>query len=83
MRTTYIGFIGPIQEAKQIKEKVKDFLSDKLGLELSQEKTLITHAASGRAHFLGYEINKELCNTKLTLIKQGSQKGENGEQLMA
>jgi hypothetical protein len=33
------------------------FLRENLGLELNQDKTLITHARSQRARFLGYEIS--------------------------
>jgi hypothetical protein len=33
-----------------------EFLRDELKLELSQDKTLITHARTGAARFLGYEI---------------------------
>ena len=41
-----LGFIGPKAEAEQIKESLETFLRDKLKLELSKEKTLITHATS-------------------------------------
>lgn len=51
-----LGFVGPRAEAEQIKEEVRRFLQDKLKLEQSQEKTLITHAKTERARFLGYEI---------------------------
>jgi group II intron reverse transcriptase/maturase len=50
-----IGFVGPIGEAETIKQRIGDFLRDHLKLELSPEKTLITHATE-RARFLGYEI---------------------------
>lgn len=51
-----LGFIGPRAEAEQIKERLAAFLRDDLRLELSQDKTLITHARTGAARFLGYEI---------------------------
>lgn len=51
-----IGFAGPKSEAEEIKQRLAQFLRDKLRLELSQEKTLITHARTGAARFLGYEI---------------------------
>jgi len=51
-----LGFAGPIAEAKEIKEKLRIFLQDTLKLELSAQKTLITHAQTQAAHFLGYEI---------------------------
>lgn len=53
---TLIGFAGPKAEAEEIKQRLTQFLRDDLKLELSQEKTLITHARTGAARFLGYEI---------------------------
>ncbi len=50
-----IGIIGSKQEAKQIKEQIKIFISENLKLELSDEKTLITHSEK-KARFLGYDI---------------------------
>jgi len=37
-----IGFIGPKEEAEEIKSKVGEFLNEHLKLELSKTKTLIT-----------------------------------------
>jgi hypothetical protein len=51
-----LGFIGPREEAEEIKQQIGTFLHDELKLELSQTKTLITHARSEAARFLGYEI---------------------------
>ena len=51
-----IGVIGSKEDCRKIKQDLKDFLSEKLRLNLSDEKTLITHAASP-ARFLGYEIS--------------------------
>ena len=51
-----LGFIGPKAEAEQIKESLETFLRDSLKLALSKEKTLITHATSQAARFLGYEL---------------------------
>ncbi|MFC4609087.1 group II intron reverse transcriptase/maturase [Streptomyces maoxianensis] len=53
---TLIGFTGPKGEAEEIKQRLARFLREELKLELSQEKTLITHARTGAAQFLGYEI---------------------------
>ncbi|HKR52665.1 MAG TPA: group II intron reverse transcriptase/maturase, partial [Pseudonocardiaceae bacterium] len=50
------GFTGPKAEAEEIKQRLRQFLRDELRLELSEEKTLITHARTGAARFLGYEI---------------------------
>jgi group II intron reverse transcriptase/maturase len=51
-----LGFAGPKAEAEHIKARLAQFLRDDLKLELNQDKTLITHARSGAARFLGYEI---------------------------
>ncbi len=53
---TLLGFVGPKVEAEQIKSRLAAFLRDDLALTLSPDKTLITHARSQRARFLGYEI---------------------------
>jgi hypothetical protein len=53
---TLLGFAGPKAEAEEIKQRLAAFLRDDLKLELSPGKTLITHARTQRARFLGYEI---------------------------
>ena len=50
-----LGVIGSKEDARRIKEDIKSFLSESLALELSEEKTLITHTGKS-AKFLGYEI---------------------------
>ena len=60
-----LGFIGPKAEARQIKESLETFLQDSLKLELSREKTLITHATSQAARFLGYELVNQQANDQL------------------
>ncbi len=57
-----LGFIGPKVEAQQVKESLETFLRDSLKLELSKEKTLITHATSQAARFLGYELVNQQAN---------------------
>lgn len=49
------GIIGSKADAIKIKEDIKNYLSEKLSLDLSEEKTLITHTEKN-AYFLGYEI---------------------------
>jgi group II intron reverse transcriptase/maturase len=61
-----LGFAGPKAEAEQIKHRLTAFLRDDLKLELSQDKTLITHARTGAAKFLGYEITVQHGDHKLT-----------------
>ena len=52
-----LGFAGPKAEAQAIKDQLATFLKDELDLDLSDQKTLITHARSQKAHFLGYELH--------------------------
>jgi len=52
-----LGYVGPKSEAEDVKRQITTFLHDTLNLELSQEKTLITHAQTEVAHFLGYEVH--------------------------
>ena len=51
-----LGLTGPKCEAEEIKLRLQQFLRDELKLTLSSEKTLITHARTEKARFLGYEI---------------------------
>jgi group II intron reverse transcriptase/maturase len=60
---TLFGFTGPKAEAEEIKQRLTTFLRDELHLELSAEKTLITHARTGAAKFLGYEITTQHSGT--------------------
>jgi len=62
---TLFGFAGPKAEAEAIKQQLKEFLQDTLKLELSEEKTLITHAKTEAARFLGYEIVAQQGNDQL------------------
>lgn len=56
-----IGVIGSRQDCEKIKEDIKTFLSEKLDLTLSDEKTLITHAQRP-ARFLGYDVHVRKSN---------------------
>jgi len=51
-----IGIIGPKTQAELIRQELATFLDEDLKLELNQQKTVITHLATERAHFLGYII---------------------------
>jgi group II intron reverse transcriptase/maturase len=62
---TLLGFAGTKAEAEQIKARLGQFVRDDLKLELSEEKTLITHARTGAARFLGYEITVQHGNRKI------------------
>ena len=61
-----LGFTGPKAEAEEIKRRLAHFLRDDLALELSETKTLITHARTSAARFLGYEIITQYDNRKQT-----------------
>jgi hypothetical protein len=50
------GFAGPKTEAEAITRRLGEFLHSALKLELSADKTLITHANTEKARFLGYDI---------------------------
>ena len=67
-----LGFIGPRSEAEEIKQQLRKFLQDELKLELSETKTLITHARSEAARFLGYEVTVRQVDTKRCNTKQGT-----------
>src|SRR5262249_49115624 len=51
-----LGFTGPRAEAEEIKRRLTQFLRADLKLELSPQKTLITHGRTQAARFLSYEV---------------------------
>lgn len=51
-----IGVIGDKQLAIELKNQIKSFLKTELDLELSEEKTKITHLRTEKARFLGTDI---------------------------
>lgn len=50
-----IGIKGSREDAESVKRQLKQFLSEKLKMELSDEKTKITHSSEA-AQFLGYDV---------------------------
>jgi group II intron reverse transcriptase/maturase len=60
-----LSFIGSKQEAKSIKAEIGAFLQNHLKLTMHPDKTLITHAKSQQALFLGYAVSIYQSNTKL------------------
>lgn len=52
-----LSLIGTKAEAEEIKAAISAFLKEKLHLELSASKTLITHSRTEHARFLGYDIS--------------------------
>ncbi len=69
-----LGFAGPKAEAEEIKGRLAQFLQEDLKLELSETKTLITHARTSAARFLGYEITTQHANQIIT----GGRRAANG-----
>jgi group II intron reverse transcriptase/maturase len=51
-----VGVTGPRQLAEAIRDEIRQFLQEHLQLELSQEKTRITHAKTEEANFLGVRL---------------------------
>ena len=51
-----LGYAGPKKTAEVIKKEIGQFLHEELKLEMSQDKTLITHNQD-RARFLGYNVS--------------------------
>src|SRR3982074_244311 len=62
-----LGFAGLRSEAQEIKGCLGEFLRDTLKLELFKTKTLITHARTEAARFLGYEIGTMHDDTKRSI----------------
>ena len=61
-----LGLTGPKAEAEAIKDQLAAFLHDELALELNADKTLITHARTRAASYLGYEITAQHSDSKIT-----------------
>lgn len=55
-----IGVNGNREECRLIRQQIKEFIADELHMELSEEKTLITHS-SKTARFLGYDVCVRRC----------------------
>ena len=51
-----VGVTGTHKYAQTIKQELRDFFKDNLKLELSEDKTKITHLSSSSAKFLGYDV---------------------------
>lgn len=69
-----LGFIGSKKEAERIKSELNQFLHTELKLEMNDEKTLITHAGSRNAKFLGYGIRKVHYDKRITRTIAGNKK---------
>ena len=72
-----VGVIGSREDAETIKSDIKKFLKETLKLEMSDEKTKITHTGD-RARFLGYDVTvsrdqtlKKTANGKVQRTQSG------------
>ena len=70
-----LGFTGSKQEAEEIKVEIGEWLKTALKLNLSQEKTLITHASTTFARFLGYDIKVQMADD---YVDKTGRRGANG-----
>jgi group II intron reverse transcriptase/maturase len=61
-----LGFIGPRSEAEAIETAIGEFLQETLRLKMGQDKTLVTHARTEHAQFLGYAISTYHADHKMT-----------------
>jgi len=59
-----LGFIGPKVEAEAIKAEIGTFLHNRLKLTMHPEKTLITHAKTQQARFLGYAVSVQHADSR-------------------
>lgn len=57
-----IGVDGSKQDTIRLKEEIRKFLDDQLKLTLNDSKTLINHAKTNGANFLGYHIHLTFLN---------------------
>lgn len=53
-----IGVDGSKQDAIRLKDEIRKFLDSRLNQKLNDSKTLITHAETSSADFLGYRIHR-------------------------
>lgn len=70
-----LGFTGSKQEAEEIKVEIGEWLKTTLKLNLSQEKTLNTHASTTFARFLGYDIKVQMADD---YVDKTGRRGANG-----
>lgn len=73
-----IGVKGSAEDCRKIKQQLSDFISNELKMELSQEKTLITHS-NEKARFLGYDIRVRRDNS---ISKSGNHKQRTLSQIV-
>jgi group II intron reverse transcriptase/maturase len=72
-----LGFAGNKRDAMEIKEEIGNYLRT-LKLEMSAEKTLITHSSQGKARFLNYHIRTMWKNSEIRNCGRGKGRSLNG-----
>lgn len=70
-----LGFTGSKEEAIEIKAEIGQWIKANLKLDLSQEKTLITHASTNFARFLGYDVKVQMVDD---YVDTTGRRGANG-----
>lgn len=74
-----LGYIGTKEEAENIKQEIQQFLK-KIELDMSEEKTFITHAMTEKARFLNYEIGYNQADNATSETKAGyTRRNANGQ----
>ena len=73
-----LGFAGNKTDAMMMKEEIGQYLKT-MGLEMSEEKTLITHSGKGKARFLNYHINTMWENAEIRNCGRGKGRSLNGK----
>lgn len=76
-----LGYTGTLQGAKEIKRKIRNFLGS-IKLDMSEEKTLITHAKTGKARFLNYQINRMHDDGKAKRVKNHPKTGTHNRRAL-
>lgn len=66
-----IGVDGSKQDARYIKEEIRQFLCNWLKLSFNTTKTFITHAETNSALFLGYKIHRTSSKMPIRVDKKG------------
>ncbi|MDR7871401.1 MAG: group II intron reverse transcriptase/maturase [Tissierellaceae bacterium] len=75
----FLVFVWSSKEVTiDIKDKIRDFLSSELRLNLNEEKALVTNLGDKNVRFLGYEISKSKDNNKLTNVNGVKKRTVNG-----
>lgn len=72
-----VGVIGSKEDAETIKSDIKKFLEETLKLEMSDEKTKITHTGD-RARFLGYDVTVSRDQTLKKTVNGKVQRTQSG-----